>query len=185
MLLIGLIIHVVIIISQIFTCCQDPGIVPKIEHRVRSINERIKRLPYLVSGKGKPMDLKYCVTCNIIRPPRSHHCSICNNCVELLDHHCAWLSACIGKRNYGWFYFFILLLNLTVTLIIGVCAYRVLTKGVAQSIASFTPDLYYLGIIPWGYSFIFPLWIQHTYLIINDRTTVELLKHWNQGEQFR
>jgi len=50
---------------------------------------------------------KYCKTCSIWRPPRTHHCRICDNCIETQDHHCVWLNNCVGRRNYRYFFTFV------------------------------------------------------------------------------
>jgi palmitoyltransferase ZDHHC9/14/18 len=50
---------------------------------------------------------KFCKTCDIWRPPRTHHCRTCDNCVETQDHHCVWLNNCVGRRNYRYFFVFI------------------------------------------------------------------------------
>jgi palmitoyltransferase ZDHHC9/14/18 len=50
---------------------------------------------------------KFCKTCDIWRPPRTHHCRTCDNCVETQDHHCVWLNNCVGRRNYRYFFTFV------------------------------------------------------------------------------
>jgi len=80
---------------------------------------------YLTINKGFPLILKTCSTCKIIRPPRSTHCLDCDNCVERFDHHCPWLGCCVGKRNYKFFYCFIILLNIITIYIISFSAYQV------------------------------------------------------------
>lgn len=53
--------------------------------------------------------MRYCVECNIIRPPiRCSHCYNCDACIIGFDHHCVWLGTCIGARNYLDFIFFLI-----------------------------------------------------------------------------
>ena len=61
------------------------------------------------SKKSAAMEVptKYCKTCNIWRPPRTHHCRICDSCIETQDHHCVWLNNCVGRRNYRYFFTFV------------------------------------------------------------------------------
>ena len=88
--------------------CIDPGILPK---QIENNNYIIKKEKMRYKINGHILLLNYCYSCNIFRPPRTSHCSRCDNCVERFDHHCLWLGNCIGKRNYKYFYAFLLSLN--------------------------------------------------------------------------
>ncbi len=62
-----------------------------------SSNENIKKYDpqnsaiFIDSTKDVPTNIpsiyrkRFCVTCNIVRPPKTSHCSICNNCVKNFD----------------------------------------------------------------------------------------------------
>jgi palmitoyltransferase ZDHHC9/14/18 len=69
--------------------------------------------------------MKYCTTCRLWRPPRSSHCRICDSCIEYCDHHCIWLNNCVGKRNYRYFFTFIVTACLVGWYLMGQCIWYI------------------------------------------------------------
>ena len=103
----------IVIIFCLICAFTDPGIIPINQLTTRDLqNENCssnKRLFYINGIRHK---IRFCYTCNIIKPPGVSHCKTCNICVERFDHHCPWVGNCIGKNNYKYFFIFLILLNI-------------------------------------------------------------------------
>lgn len=111
------------------TAVCDPGVIPR---RAGYDDPRLKKLLPPSQGvvyNGRVVTLKYCITCNIYRPPRCSHCKICDNCVDKFDHHCPWVGNCIGRRNYRWFLLFTFSSAFFAVVVSATCVYAMLLEG--------------------------------------------------------
>lgn len=192
---IGAILYFFTMSSLLRTTFTDPGVIPRasldeaayIEKQIEvpnSLNSPTYRPPPRTKEvliRGQTVKLKYCFTCKIFRPPRASHCSLCDNCVDRFDHHCPWVGNCVGKRNYRFFYMFLVSLAFLAVFIFA-CSithlvllmkkeqevFRVIKAAPASVIVTF---ICFFSI--WS---VIGLAGFHTYLTTSDQTTNEDLK---------
>jgi hypothetical protein len=170
----------------------DPGILRRFPY---NINYKYDRKSTKLFQLGYIKNYKYCGTCSIMRPKRSSHCCDCNNCVEKCDHHCPWVGNCVGKRNYKYFYLFVLTFTFLLIYIEIFCIAHIwkylydkisenkenpLSKRrkhiASHSLCDLIMSLYLIiyGIV--CLAFTLALVLYHTKLIFTNTTTKEVLK---------
>jgi len=179
------------------TAFSDPGIVPRqkayqeqYDARTKSYRHRQPPRHYDLFLRGHPFKLKYCITCNIYRPPRCTHCSVCENCVERFDHHCPWIGNCIGKRNYWLFFSFVSATGLLNAIVLATSLVQLLllcfeikekhvlgggdafVKAIAKAPMAAALTIYGTALV-W---FTVGLCMYHSYLICTNQTTYEQIK---------
>ncbi|XP_034561585.1 palmitoyltransferase ZDHHC18b [Notolabrus celidotus] len=187
----GLFVFVVITLLQ--TSFTDPGILPRATpDEATDIEKQIDNPGNSSSYRPPPrtkevlinqqvVKLKYCFTCKMFRPPRTSHCSLCDNCVERFDHHCPWVGNCVGKRNYRFFYTFIVSLSFLTAFIFGcVTTHLALRaqggKGLVFALQESPGSAVELVICFFSVWSILGLSGFHTYLVASNLTTNEDIK---------
>lgn len=121
--------------SFIRTATSDAGVLPKNVHLAQLENHfQIPQEYYNSISLPTPktardplskVEIKYCATCRIWRPPRASHCSTCGACILTHDHHCLWVNNCVGQRNYRYFITFLASTVFTAVFLIANCATHV------------------------------------------------------------
>ncbi|XP_008321658.1 palmitoyltransferase ZDHHC18a isoform X2 [Cynoglossus semilaevis] len=189
---IAAVLFVFVTISLLWTSFTDPGILPRatpdeaadIEKQIDTSGSSTYRPPPRTKEiliNQQVVKLKYCFTCKMFRPPRTSHCSLCDNCVERFDHHCPWVGNCVGKRNYRFFYSFIISLSFLTSFIFG-CVITHITlrsqagKSLVQSIQESPASVVELVICFFSIWSILGLSGFHTYLVASNLTTNEDIK---------
>ncbi|KAM4725801.1 palmitoyltransferase ZDHHC18-B-like isoform 1-T1 [Anableps anableps] len=189
---IGGVLFVFVLITLLQTSFTDPGILPRatpeeaadIERQIDDTGNTSYRPPPRTKEvliNQQVIKLKYCFTCKMFRPPRTSHCSLCDNCVERFDHHCPWVGNCVGKRNYRFFYTFIVSLSFLTAFIFGcVTTHLALRaqggKGLMFALQESPGSAVELAICFFSVWSILGLSGFHTYLVASNLTTNEDIK---------
>ena len=70
----------------------------------------------------------YCPKCLIKMDFRTKHCVICEKCVDDFDHHCFWVGNCVGKKNFSFFFDFLVYVIFNTLFNFLITTYYVLTE---------------------------------------------------------
>uniref|UniRef100_A0A3B4YDA1 Palmitoyltransferase n=1 Tax=Seriola lalandi dorsalis TaxID=1841481 RepID=A0A3B4YDA1_SERLL len=183
---IGGMLFVFVVISLLRTSFTDPGILPRatpdeaadIEKQIDTSGSSTYRPPPRTKEiliNQQVVKLKYCFTCKMFRPPRTSHCSLCDNCVERFDHHCPWVGNCVGKRNYRFFYSFIISLSFLTSFIFGCVITHITLRKYSHSTKR---HRYHSVLVICFFSIWSILGLSgfHTYLVASNLTTNEDIK---------
>ena len=168
------------VLTTIFGGFTDPGILNRQNQNFYYTTNR-PQIKYVL--RGHLIHINYCYSCSLFRPPRTSHCAICDNCVMRFDHHCMWLGTCVGRRNYKYFFYLVLSLNISAIFQITYAIYLIVYQCKNSSAKE-----EYKKIVVWGMSvviffdslfvvlFIGKLFVLHLYLIFENLTFYEYIK---------
>ena len=174
------ILYLILLFSTIKGGFSDPGIMTR-QRDDYFYGPSRPSFRYVINGHL--FQINYCYTCSLFKPPRASHCSICDNCVLRFDHHCIWLGTCIGKRNYRYFYFLTLSINIKAIFQIIYSLYYIIIYA-----KKLEKKEEYSKLILWGFSvlclynllfvtfFTGKLFILHTWLLFHNLTFYENVK---------
>lgn len=150
--------------------------------------EFVRGIP-VIERKKKYGLYRFCASCALYKPDRTHHCRICERCVLRMDHHCPWLSNCVGFRNYKLFMLTLFYAVLSLVVVIAASTRRLVYafRPVTDTGDFLTEDL----IIAVLYLFCCFLCLAmalftayHVMLTLESNSTIEMREKRNHHDQY-
>ncbi|KAG7217318.1 hypothetical protein INR49_027862 [Caranx melampygus] len=150
------------------------------EERAETQQEILKKvaktLPVYTRTAGGA--IRYCHSCQVIKPDRCHHCSTCEMCVLKMDHHCPWVNNCVGFSNYKYFVLFLAYASLYCVVICATVVQYFIkfwTKQLPDTHAKFH-ILFLFFVAALFFISILSLLSYHLWLVGKNRTTIEAFR---------
>ncbi|XP_031108319.1 protein S-acyltransferase 10-like isoform X2 [Ipomoea triloba] len=116
-----------------------------------------------------------CTYCQSLQPPRTKHCHDCDKCVLEFDHHCVWLGTCIGQGNHCQFWWYICE-ETALSFWTGILYIQFLKSSISKAWWVYAIVILFLAMLSFFFIFLFLLLLFHSYLILTNQTTYELVR---------
>uniref|UniRef100_A0A4W6C355 Palmitoyltransferase n=1 Tax=Lates calcarifer TaxID=8187 RepID=A0A4W6C355_LATCA len=167
---IGGVLFLFVLGTLLRTSFSDPGVLPRATPDEAADLERQIDVANGSTGYRPPPRTK-----EVVINGQTVKLNLCDNCVERFDHHCPWVGNCVGRRNYRFFYMFILSLSfLTIFIFAFVITHIILRShqsGFLNALKDSPVVVCFFSV--WS---IVGLSGFHTYLISSNQTTNEDIK---------
>ena len=186
-LVIGVALWLLVSFTMSMAAFSDPGVIPRAAPGwSMPADDEVS----CTVVNGVELELKFCATCGILRPPRASHDRKTDRCVQKFDHFCVFIGNSVGRDNYLWFLCFIGLTAFSAAYFFAYYLFHVVHladrleheggsssdvafgKAIGQAILSVVLGMYF-AVMGGLVTLLFTL---HCYLVSTGQTTSEFIK---------
>eukprot|EP00946_MAST-07B_sp_MAST-7B-sp1_P002528 g2528.t1 len=157
---------------NLFTCYfTEPGLLPVVDAPGTSQDERPRKLVVIPGSSAEPRELV---------DFRAKYCRETGNVVEVFDHFCPWTGNAVGRRNYRYYFSFLVFTTALALLVGGTSLSTAMADTKPSTTSSPPPSVYVLWLLVLFTVVILllvgGLLAYHIPLVSSNRTTNETIK---------